>query len=146
MNYFTFIEEISPPYQEIIDHNKGIVDLTVFRKCSYDIPEGKDKRWRSDVARVMWVRDNPYWTWLDADCKIIKPIDFKCERPMFLNCRSYPDISVIVGSGDPTIFSEMLKNINPDVGWAQSWLTAHRNRFSFIPSGYFDHKGLNLTR
>lgn len=155
--YFTFIEVIEPNYQAIIDHNKSVVDLTVFSICPYDIKEGKDKRWRSDVARIMWMRDHPDWIWVDADCWIIKPINFTCERPMFLNCRGYPDIAVIVGNGDPSIFVEMLtgsnanggprkSNINADTGWAQSWLSANRSRIDFIPAGYFDHKGLNLTR
>jgi hypothetical protein len=146
MKYFTFIEVIQPNYQEILDHNKSIVDLTVFRKCPYDIQEGKDKRWRSDVARIMWMRDHPDWEWIDADCWIIKPIDFKTEKPMFLNCNGQPDIAVIMGNGDSSIFIEMLDAINGDVGWAQGWLDGHRNRISMIPHGYFDHRGLGLTR
>ena len=146
MGYFTFIEVITPPYQEILDHNKSVVDLKIFRKCPYDIPEGRDKRWRSDVARINWLRDNPSWTWVDADCKIIKPTDFKNERPMFLNCRSFPDISVIIGNGDRSIYDDLLMSANPDVGWAQSWLNANRSRIDFVPAGYFDHRGLNLTR
>jgi hypothetical protein len=146
MSYFTFIEKISPEYQEILDHNKSVVDLKIFDKCPYDIPEGKDKRWRSDVARVRWMIDYPDWIWVDADCWITKPIDFKCEKPMFLNCRSYPDIAVMIGNGDPDIFVSMLKHANPHIGWAQAWLNAHRNRIAFVPSGYFEHKGLNKTR
>jgi hypothetical protein len=157
MGYFTFIEHVDPGYQEILDHNKSVVDLTVFSICPYDIPEGKDKRWRSDVARIMWMRDHPNWIWVDADCWITKPIDFTCEKPMFLNCRSKHDIAVIVGNGDPGIYVEMLegsyqngggprKVINADCGWAQGWLYANRNRIDFIPAGYFDHKGLSKTR
>jgi hypothetical protein len=159
MGYFTFIATMDPGYQEIIDHNKSVVDLTVFSICPYDIKEGKDKRWRSDVARIMWMRDHPDWIWVDADCWIIKPIDFVSEKPMFLNCRGYPDIAAIVGNGDPSIFSEMLEGsnvngggprkvsvVNKDVGWAQGWLNANRSRIDFIPSGYFDHKGLSKTR
>jgi hypothetical protein len=37
-------------------------------------------------------------------------------------------------------------NSNKDIGWAQSWLNSHQNRIDFIPTGYFDHRGLGLTR
>lgn len=148
--YFTYIEKPHPEYDAIIAANKALLgdDFTVFRTCPYDIQDGADIRWKSDVARIMWLRDNPLWRWVDADAEVKIIYPWKPEKTMFYNIRGDFDPCAIYGNGDNVLFEEILEAVTPSIGWLQSWLNSNRNKIDKlgIPKGEIDHKALNLIR
>lgn len=145
MKFFTYIKNITPEYNACIEHNMCLVPFTVFRICPYKIGVSKDIRNESDIARVMWLKDNPNWNWIDADCKIIKTPDFKMkpETAYMYSFRGQYDPCVIFGNGDKSLFEKLLKNVSEDVGWIQAYCDCHREQIGQIPEGYFNHMGLH---
>ena len=148
VRYFTYIEKMIPAYEEIIEHNKTMVDLIVYRDTDkYDIKNGKDKRWKSDVFRFMVLRDNPYWIWVDADCKILKTIDFHMEpKPYFMYVSGEVEIALAIGNGCKKFFSDVCKAVKPKIGWAQDYIGSRRDEIKYVPKGYFKHFGLHKLR
>lgn len=147
MKYFTYIKNIEPEYEIIINKNKLLLgdDFVVFREHIYTIMGGNDIRYESDIFRLMFLRDNPTYVWVDADAYVLKPIDFKLEKVGMLCRRSFYDIAVMIGNGESDVYDDMLKNAEGKVGFAQNWAYRNRDRVARIPEGYFNHRGLYST-
>lgn len=144
MKYFTYIETIEPQYGRIIEQNKEMLgdDFSVFRSCPWEIEKGNDPRYKSDVARVMWLRENPTWTWIDADALVKVPLVAVPGKIGMLCSFGEYEPAVMVGGGESSVFDDILSCAKGKVGFLQQWSYSHRAFCVAIPKGSVDHKGM----
>lgn len=151
--YFTYNK--NNDYLDYLHHNKFILgdDFIVFNKCPYTLDETNDYRYQTDLARLMWLIDNPKWIWIDSDILVLKKPDFNLEnKPYYYNVAGEPDICAIFGNNCADHFKEVLsyykklmKDFTPKqlkCGWYQNYLSTIKSDLCFIPDGYFMHKGI----
>jgi hypothetical protein len=115
------------------------------------IDRSKGLRNASDIFRIEWLIQNPYYIWIDCDVKQGKDGFPDLEdngKPWFSQVFGIPDIWVIAPMGNikliESLYGEVKKSdrlIGPEF-----CRLLHREEINLIPINYFHHLENHLTR
>lgn len=149
MKYYTFNFNNHPLYQQVIDRNiKAGFDLTVITKPTAPHKYSKlSPVHASDIERFWILLNDPDATYIDGDTVILNDPDFQKEpgKPYLYGMNS----CVMVGNGARDFFELIFKTFdgkNHPVYYFSLLKTIYRDKFLFIPPGYFRHMALGLLQ
>lgn len=153
MIYYTCNFNNNKLYQQVIDRNINAgFDLVVLTKPT--VPHkytNLSVTHLCDIERFWILKNNPNAIYIDADTVILKEPDFFMEKnkPYLYGSNNFVNSCVMIGNGNINFFELILSTFdgkNHPTYYFNLLNTIYKNKYNFIPNGYFRHLALGILQ